>query len=610
MSAVKQDGFAYYETASATLLAQQPPTASNDETAGANWTDIYSTLESRLGGLRNWRHSWWTHWSQLAEYILPFRYHWLVTANTMRRGQQLNQSIKDGVATWAMQICAAGMVEGLMPSTRKWFKLGIGHPGVSLDDEAKVWLEDTEKRAEMVLAQSNFYNVMAQAAQDLVTFGTAPVIMYEDAEDVIRCYSYCAGEYYLAVGSRFSVDTLYTEVTMTVVQIVEKFGLDSCPVSITKLWETKGGSLETEFVVCMAIEPNFPISSSTNSKIEVVKGGFAYREIYWLRGQQTTRELSRRGFNEKPFAAARWAVVSNNAYGRSPGMDALADTKQLQVETMRKAEGIEKQVRPPMGADVSMKNEPASILPGHITYTNTEAGKKGFYPLFEVKPDLAALSEDLKEIQARIEKYFLVDVFMAISQMEGVQPRNNLEIAERKGEKLQRLGPIIGLWKTEFAGPLIERLLGIMLRRNMLLPRPKSLLNVPLNISYIDMVTIAQQGTQTASIERVLATAGNLSAGAQAAGVPDPLRIFNLDKTMRVYGENLDFPEECMLSDDQVAQLDQAKAAAARQQQVQQASLAAVTGAKTLSQADIGGGQNALGAILGTGATPGGQTIQ
>ncbi len=52
----------------------------------------------------------------------------------------------------------------------------------------------------------------------------------------------------------------------------------------------------------------------------------------------------------------------------------------------RKAEVIEKMVRPPMGADPELKNEPSSTLPGHITYVDTQHGGKGFCPLLEVKP--------------------------------------------------------------------------------------------------------------------------------------------------------------------------------------------------------------------------------
>ena len=40
-------------------------------------------------------------------------------------------------------------------------------------------------------------------------------------------------------------------------------------------------------------------------------------------------------------------------------MDCLGDNKQIQLEEFRKAEFIEKGVRPPMGADPALKNEAA-----------------------------------------------------------------------------------------------------------------------------------------------------------------------------------------------------------------------------------------------------------
>ena len=36
-------------------------------------------------GLRVNRYSWWTHWRELADYILPRRYKWLITPNQQRK---------------------------------------------------------------------------------------------------------------------------------------------------------------------------------------------------------------------------------------------------------------------------------------------------------------------------------------------------------------------------------------------------------------------------------------------------------------------------------------------------------------------------------------------
>jgi hypothetical protein len=433
------------------------------------------------------------------------------------------------------------------------------------------------------------------------------VLAYEHVDTVIHCALPCAGEYYLALGASLVDDVMYREFTLTVNGIVDMFGLDNCPEQVRKLWVEGGAGLENEFVVAHAIEPNFAIQSRGGGPdVSPVPRMYPFREFYWLKGIRTEAELSRKGFWEQPFAAMRWSVVSNDPYGRSPAMDVLGSTKQLQQETRRKGEFIEKLVRPPMGGDPEMKNEPASINPGQLTFVNTATGKKGFWPLFEMPPAaLAPMVADLAEIRQRIKDGFFVSIFMAISQMEGVQPRNELEITKRDLERLQVLGPFIQLFETEVAGPLLKRVLAIMERRGMVPPAPPSMRGVPLKIDFISILRLAQRAAETASMERTFAVAGNLSAAAKAAGVPDPIRIINLDEALRNYGEMVSFPSRVFYTPDQVQQIDGAKAAQARAAMMAQASLPAVQAAKTLSETNVGGGNNALQAMLGQGVNGG-----
>lgn len=598
-----------YEVMGASLLSQQPPQPRKDKLkSSASWSRIYAHLEGRFSGLRTWRYGWWLHWAELARFILPRRYHFLVVANRTFKGSPINNAIIDSTGTLAMQTCAAGLWTGLTSPSRPWFKLGIALPWVPIDEDMKAWLKDTQERIYTVLAQSNFYNIMAQAFQDVSTFATSPVIIYEDVEDVIRCYLPCAGEYYLATGARLSVDVLYREFVLTVAQIVEMFGLDNCPPEVAKLWQSGGAEWSSEFVVAHAVEPNNPLEAYGKSKTatQVVPAVFTFREVYWLRGKGDNAELSRRGFNEKPFMVARWATVSNDAYGRGPSMDALNDIKQLQVETIRKAEFIEKLVRPPMVADVAMKNEPSSIIPGHVTYTDTSGTKKGFFPAFEVNPaSLMPMVEDIKEIQTRIKDCWFVNLFMAISQMEGVQPRNELEITKRDLERLQGLGPFINMFETEFAGPAIQRVLSIMQRKKMLKPMPASMRGVPLKFDYISILKLAQRSAETVALKDVLTVGGQMSEAAQAAGLPNPLRIINLDQAMRDYVGLSNVDPVILYTDDQVSQHDEARAAANKQAQLQAAAPTAVDAAKSLAATPMGG-NTALSAILSGGqpATP------
>ena len=596
-----------YEEMGPLTLSEQPVRVAGPQKGDPDWDDVFAYVESRRAILFNWRSSWLFHWSQLAEFILPRRYHWIVVPNQFNRGSEINNAIIDSTATLAMETCSSGLWSGLTSPSRPWAALEVRLPWMQIDAAGQEWLEDTTKRLFVVLGQSNFYTAMAQFFQDVVTFGTAVIIIYPDREDGIRVFNPALGEFYLGAGARLSVDTMYREFSFTIMQIVDMFGLENCPEQVRALWEN--GKMDQELVVCHAIEPNSPIArkGSALGSIQVVPEDFPFRELYWLKGNKTEAPLSKRGFEERPFMVGRWATVSNDPYGRGPGMNALGDVKQVQVSTRRKGEFIEKGIRPPLGANPELKNEPSSILPGHITYTNTTGGQKGMWPLFEVNPAfLPALVEDIQQVEQRIERAFFVDVFMAITRMEGVQPRNELELTKRDLERLQALGPFIERFENEVASPAIQRVLAIMERRKMLKPPPPSMHGIGLKVSYNSIIRQAQRASETVVMKDVMQTMGALSAAAKAAALPDPLRIAKLDVMARRYAELSKFPMDALYTEEEVAKADKLKAKMTQQmmqqQQMLQATTAGVQAAKTLSDTPLGQG-SALDAMMGRGGS-------
>jgi hypothetical protein len=587
--------------------------------ANPAWPTYYAHFTARTGSARTTRWSWWSHWARCAEFILPYRYKYLVTANNYSRGSPVNDRIIDETALLAMQICAKGLMSGLMSGS--WFQLGIGLPWVEPDAEAREWLEDTEERIYSVLAGSNWYTIWAEAFHDVSTFGTAPVLISEDFEDVIRLYLPCAGEYYLALGGRLSVDKFDREFTYTVSQIVDRFKLENCPAEIQNFWQQGGGALDREYVVMHAIEPNFPLAARTSAKgrgkpaarsepLYLVPKSAPWRSVYWLRGMPTEAPLEAKPEWEQPFAVAGWSHTSNDPYYRGPGMDALGGTQQLQHEQVRKGEFIDKGVRPPMGGHPQLQNKPASILPGELTFVNTANGEKGFWPLFEVNPaHLAPMIEDIKEVQQRINRCFKTDVWMAISQMEGVQPRNELELMERKGEKVQQLGPVVELFETEALPIALKRVVAIMQRRHLIKPPPKSLHGIPIKIDYRSTLKLLLKAGETAAIERGFQIGTKLDENAieaRQAGydVPLPSRIVKREASYRTYLDRIAFPMKDVYSEEEVAQMDAAQARAKQVAQTAQMAQAGIAAAADASKIDVGGGQNAVSALLGRSAAP------
>lgn len=599
---------AVYENASPSLLAATPSQAPiRTMPEGRDWQDLRLQQEQRLYALRTWRLSWWQHWAEIAENLLPRRYHWLIVPNVNQRGNAINRSIKDPTASQALRICTAGMRSGLMSSSRPWFKMKPGNKGAELDQAARAWFDAAESVLYAIMAGSNFYTAGTQMFEDLTAFGTSPEIIYEDREDIIRCFVPCCGEYYLGADSTFRIDSFYRTFNLTTLQLVGMFGLGNVGSEVQTLWNQKGPGLDQEFVVAHSIEPNFPVGmAGQNPKLGVVPGSFTYREVYWLWGRSTNAPLSMRGFMEKPFIAPRWATTSNDPYGRSPGMDALPDILQLQVMTLRNAEAIEKMNRPPMLADAGLKNQPSSILPGRVTYVS-DIAKGGMRPMYEVKPDIAAMTGLIEAIEKRIERWFFNDLFQMMEQLEGVQPRNAIEIAERRGEKMQVLGPVVEQVENELAAA-VRRIYQIAKRRGLIPPLPQSLQGQPLHIDIRSMVALAQEAATTASMERLVQVGSQMQ---QFFPDKPPLDNLDSDAFFREYADMTAVPAKLIISQGAVDQVRAARAAAVAKQQQAQAQMQAATHAapalaaagKDASETQVGGGLNALGLLTGMGGT-------
>lgn len=521
----------------------------------------------------------------------------------MSRGLSINGAIKDPTGTQAVRVCTAGLRSGIMSSSRPWFKIKPGLHNFKPDRNAQLWFEDTQDRIYRVFTGSNYYQTGTQMFEDLTVFGTGPKLMYGDRDSVIRCYNPCAGEYYLGAGSDGRVNSFYRTYVQTVLQCVQFFGLEKCSPEVQILWENKGASLETEVIIAHAIEPNFSLSmpGMTDSNLGKIPGNFTYREVYWEWGRNSPQPLSMVGYREKPFIAPRWATTSNDAYGRSPGMDALPDILQLHTMTVRQAEAIEKMVRPPMLADMTLKNQPSSILPGRVTYVPDVS--KGMKSIYEINMDIEHMSKLIEKIEARVEKWFFNDLFQMMDNIQGVQPRNEMEIAERRGEKMQVLGPVVEGIENELADD-IRRAYAIMARRGMILPKPQSLLGIPLDIEFDSMISVAQRAAETAASERIITVVTNLDKTYPDKHIGDNV---NWDKTVRDYMDKGNFRVANMNSEEDVQQIRKgrqaANAKAAQQAQQAQAlthTVPAMAGAaKDASQIDTGGALNALQVMQG-----------
>ena len=558
---------------------------------GQDLTDLRRYVDKRLLALRNERMSYWGHWKDLSDYINPRRGKFLVTPNQGNRGSVKNQNIIDSTGTFAANTLSSGMMAGITSPSTQWFRMSIADDALADNGAVKLWLDECRSRMMRVFARSNFYNSLHVVYEELGIFGTAVMLVEEDPRDIIRCSTLTVGEYMVANGHRNEVDTLYREFTMTAEQMVQRFGLNACSMTVQHSYES--GMLDREYIVGHAIEPN-------DGRIAIAPGigKHPFRSVYWEVGQTQTSVLEVKGLWEPIFAAPRWYLASNDAYGRSPGMDALGDVKMLQVMQKRMAQAIDKIVNPPMVADVSLKNQDSSLLPGSVTYVPSQAGV-GFKPAFEVPPNIQGIAASIGEAQKRIQTCFFYDLWLMISQLDTV--RTATEINERKQEKMLMLGPVLERFHKECLNPLVLRTFRVMDRMGLLPQRPPELAGAMPDIEYVSALADAQKARSTTPLEQLAAFVGNLAAS-KAGQIDSPLDKLNLDEMIDEYADDLCVSPKNIVTDDQVALVRAQRAKAAQQQQAQSNAMAAAQGAQTMSQTDVGGGQNALQMMMGRGA--------
>lgn len=511
----------------------------------------------RAEELKQVRQPWESVWQAVADYIEPTR----LRLNSRNEGATSRKHIIDSRATFAYRTLKSGMHSGLTSPARPWFRLTTFDPDLKDYAPVKEYLAAVETAMREVFQQSNIYSSFHTGYGDLGQFGQSVGILVEDDLNTVRMQQLLHGRFWIARDEAGRVTTLYRQFRWSVQRIVARFGYAQVSQRIRTLYDN--GRYDERFDIWHAIEPRL----NRDPRL-IDKRNKPFLSNYWEDGgSERDGLLEESGFDENPLIGPAWELIEEDHYAMSPGQMALGDVKMLQREQQRKLEAIDKLVRPPMQGPTSMRNNPASLLPGSITYVDDPTGK-GYRPAMDVNLRLGELLEDIKDVRDRLDQVFYADLFLMLSNLEGIQPRNTFEIAERKEEKLLALGPVLENVYNGQLEPTIDRTYAIMNRRGMLPPPPPELVNQDLKIEYISILAQAQKAVATGAIERSFAFAGQL-----AAVKPDVLDKLDADEAVDVYFDAVGAPPSLVVPDDKVAEIREARAQ--KQQAAENAAMAA-----------------------------------
>jgi hypothetical protein len=562
--------------------------------------DKRTELNQLIGEVRAERESYIDHWTDINKFVRPRSAKFVIEKGN--RGDKRNQNIINNTATMASETLSAGMMSGVTSPARPWFKLSSGDPELDKRDAVKAWLHDVAEAMRDVFGKSNLYTELPLVYADLGDYGVSAMSALEDEDSVVRFGHFPIGSYSIATDENGMVDAIVREWQMTVRQLVQQFGRENCSLAVQAMYDNHqmGQWIEVAHVV------------QRNKDYQPGRIGWKFKKYlstYMERSGNGRPEsaitgfLREGGFDEFPVMCPRWSVTGEDPYGNSPAMNALGDIKALQLMEKRAAQMIDKGANPPMSAPGSLRNQRASLLPGDVTYVDVAQGQQGFQPVYETNPVwLNSLELKILKHENRIKRAFFEDLFLMLANMDGVQPRNQMEIAERKEEKLLQLGPVMDRLNDELFDRLIDRTFAIMVKRSQpdwdaglpgLLPMPpKEIQEATLKVEYTSIMAQAMKKVALGDIERFAGFIGNL-----AQGDPSVLDRWDLDETAKEYHDGIGLAPKIIRTDDDVAAIRQQRAQ--REQAAQAAEMAKTSSEamRNVAQTPLEG-DNALARII------------
>lgn len=564
----------------------------------------YQKVIRRVGALETERSTWWSHWKDIQQVLLPRSGRFFIS--DVNKGYVKNDILDDS-GTAALTILAAGMQSGMTNPSQPWVRFETQDEDLMNDAEVSRWLDQATRTVLNIFARSNFYRVVHGMYEEMGAFGTAATIVLPDFETVAHFNALTIGEYCLAANDKNEIDTLSRSFQWTVGQIVKSFVAPTgqqrarsgtwdwsrCSPLIKNMWDAHNE--DAWIPLYQLIEPRLDFNAR-----KMDRKNMPWRSVYVEQGGNGRTEgddcLYESGFRRFPVLAPRWQTTGNDIYGSTcPGMRALGGIKQLQFEHLRKGQAIDFETNPPLVVPASLKNQDSDFLPGGITYADPAAGAGGkVESAFNVNLRLDHLLLDIQDQREIIKRAFFADVFMAMQSRVTGSPITARQVEEEHQEKMLMLGPVVERTHTELLAPAADITFDYAMQAGILPPPPQQLARQELKLEFVSVLASAQRATAMAGVDRLIAATASIAAAKNDPSAWDNVDTDKAIQKSRIY---LGVDPEIARGESDVAKIREAREAA--QQRIAQAAQAeqAANTAKTLSEANTGG-DNALTQVV------------
>jgi hypothetical protein len=558
-------------------------------------------LEDEITSLKSVREPFEQDWEEIGRLCSPSRVEVRTKNGTnvnARVRRRSNTTLQDSGGVEARRTLVNGMSTGLTNASRPWFKLTTRDPDLRDFQPVKEWLTFVEGAIYNFFIKTNYYDTTKVQYADLGPMGLGATLCVEHLEYGAVYHHAPVGTYWIGLDDGLRLNTFVREVAPTVDTLMRWVNGDKTKLTRQTAQAYDKGDYQTRVPCMHVIERNIDALGRRRSE-KVAK---PWRSVRWEIGQNDKNILlTEGGFDSQPITCPRWETVGDQVYcDTSPGFEALSELRELQLAGRRKGRAMDNMVKPALQAPSGLARTQVSLDPGTINYYDSLGGaNQGIKPILQLDPRvIEAVRTERDMIDQTVKRLFYADLFFAISQMEGVQPRNQEELFFRNEEKLTQLGPVVDRVSIEKLEVDVERAFTILKNLGALPPIPEELRGKPLEIEFISILAQAQKQTNSLSIERAARFVGFM-----IGAFPEAAIKFDAEQAIDEFAAASGVTPTIIRSDEVVAQMKLDMERQAQMQTMANAAPAAkdaATAAKILSETQVDDqGTTALARMLG-----------
>ncbi len=501
--------------------------------------DSVKKILKRRDMLMERRGQFMNHWEDLSQVMLTRREGF---TSTTVDGDIRNEDIYDGTPMQGARSLANTTGAMIRPEGEVFVKVGTQDSKVQENEEAAIWLADTTERLDAAIRnpKARFRQSTGEVDIDLVVFGTGILFagLSQTRENLLF------KSIHLKDGVPFFNDEgqavgMFLNVDMMIWQAAQKFGAERLHPKTQEL--IRQGKIDNKICIVHAVVPREQ-QRFGSPKLAV---NFPWADM-WIELEHNHLVKSG-GFEEFPFVVPRWNTSSGEDYGRSPGMIALPDSNTLQAMGETILVAGQRAADPPLMVPEDGAFNEINTFPGGISYYSADSaaalnGRNPFFPLI-TGANLPITRDMQSDTRTQVMNAFFKNI---LNLPVGGPEMTATEIIQRKDEFIREVGPVFGIFETDYNQPMAERAFNTMLRNGGFLPVPEILAGQEIKFNFELPVTKVRK--------QVIAAAARQWALEQmefAQTDPSHAHIVNKEALARFSHEALGLPIEIITSKSQ-----------------------------------------------------------